>query len=67
MALCPDEFLCLSEEERRTAEKLPLDSPQRKSMLARKLAEIRANSQHSQPKGKTNARRLQRWRFRSSV
>ncbi len=47
MALRLDEFLYLSEEERRAAEKLPLDSPQRKSILARKLAEIRANSQQT--------------------
>ncbi len=41
MALCLDEFLCLSEEERRAAEKLPLDPLQRKSLLARKLTGIR--------------------------
>ena len=61
MALRLDEFLYFTEEERRVAEKLPFDSPERKSMLARKLAEIRANSQYdSERKGTIkNARRLQ--------
>jgi hypothetical protein len=46
MALRLDEFLYYTSRERRVAEKLPLDSPERQSMLARKLAEICANSQH---------------------
>ncbi len=44
MALRLDEFLYLNAHEKEAAEKLPIDSPERRSMLARKLAEIRANS-----------------------
>jgi hypothetical protein len=59
MALRLDEFLYLTPQEKQAAEKLPLDSPQRKSLLARKLAGIRVISQLNQRKGNANARRLQ--------
>ena len=48
MALRLDEFLYFSPQERRVAEKLPFDSPERKSMREKKLAEVRASSQHTE-------------------
>jgi len=57
MAYLLAELLCYSEEELRAAEKLPLDSPQRKSMLARKLAEIRANFSTQSTERKTDDNR----------
>ncbi len=59
MALRLDELLYLSEEERRAAEKLPLDSPQRKSLLAQKLAGIRVNFSTQSTERKNSVRRLQ--------
>jgi len=47
MALQLAAFLYYTPEERAVAERLPLDSPQRKSLLACKLAEIHANSQRT--------------------
>lgn len=46
MALQLAEFLHYNPQERRAGKKLPLDSPERRSMLAKKLAEVRAKSQN---------------------
>lgn len=53
MAYSIAELIYLSAEEVRVAERLPLDSPERKSMLLRKLAEIRSdNEQNEQEENK---------------
>jgi hypothetical protein len=44
MALQLAELLWYTEQERRAAERLPVDSPERKSRLAAKLAQIRSDS-----------------------
>jgi hypothetical protein len=48
MAYSLAELIYLSAEEVRVAERLPLDSPERKSMLARRLAEIRAENEQNE-------------------
>lgn len=52
MAYSLAELIYLSAAEVRVAEMLPLDSPERKSMLARKLAEIRTGNEQEENKSK---------------
>jgi hypothetical protein len=51
------ELIYLSAEELRVAEKLPVDSPERKSILARRLTEIRADNEQEENKKADVARK----------
>jgi hypothetical protein len=51
------ELIYLSTEELRVAEKLHVDSPQRKSILSRRLTEIRADNEQKENKKADVARK----------